>query len=383
MLDKISQLTSNCPENKKWIVKSHSKKSRIELVDKSSNSVANLIDMIRVVRFANKAILAEKQNLTKTEAQQIFASVAKESISIQDEISHKNLFTRLALKIASFFFTHSSLSKSTNTFRKDAVQTFQLDNQFAAKLKYVELMKDAEMALTNLESYEKIAEKYPALKRKSYSHLYNPILHHMRTEISHNWLKLRDMVKEGKTIDDPAFVDLCDINMQLCLSLGKLSLMEVELCYEKKEKGELDLPLYYDSSSIREQALGSLWVDQRLYPWIGSMTVFNFYIWVRSCPKYDSGAKGDQQWLRTAKDNPLMDAKFYTPGTPQFGWRNQWNNHIQNLKAKIDIEWMLKQDEREYVDEDVQNSQTTLSSAIYRNFQRDHHLTEEIFNDKI
>lgn len=320
----------NLPANLVW----HMDNQRIDYRQKTPGHLKNFIDYIQVIKYANETLIKDEGDLLYTQRQiQLISDKVLLQGAKQQQALAKNCFLMRIVIIAYLWLkTGTTLRTSVNGF-KDTLLSYGIENNQAARLKYLKLMQDGEEALQSLESYKAVAARYHLPK---YANLYdprNPILYEFRQAMLFHWQEARRLLKQGKTIENAEVMEQCDIVMQL----GRLAL-ELTIKHETAWASEVNL-------NTKEVNM----VFQGEYSWIMDTTFNNFYLWLRSIPIYDP--QGNRK--KGAIDQPAIEDKFYEAHSRQNAWLEGYNATKDCLHREIDVARMLQRDERYYVQKDT------------------------------
>ena len=292
----------NLPANQVW----HMDNQRIGYRQKTPGHLKNLIDYIQVIKYANETLKKDEGHLlySQQQVQLISDKVLLQAAKQQQALAKKCFLMRIMIITYVWLRTGTTLNTAVKGF-KDTLLTYEIENNHAARLKYLKLMQDGEEALQSLESYKAVAARYNLPKYAKLYHPRNPILYEFRQAMLLHWQEARRLLKQGKTIENAEVMEQCDIVMQL----GRLAL-ELAIKHETAWASEVN-------HNTKEKNM----VYQGEYSWIIDITFDNFYLWLRSIPIYIP--QGNRK--KGAIDHPAIEDKFYEAHSRQNAWLEGYN----------------------------------------------------------
>ncbi len=347
--------------------------SGIQHEKKEKNKLKNLVHFIEVIQSANRELEKSPPPLSTHEISVISSNVLEQAFKIEANLNRKNKLLRTALKIAIWLQTGTTLESVLDSFRLTLAQKYHISNDYAARLKYPELVQDAEKALESLDHYRAIAlqyaDKIPKNKMMTLHPPQNAILWHLRQKVSQQYHEIITLLKAGKTFEDPTVMEHCDIGMQLSCLAQKLTIKyETILADEKIGPG-------HGAGAGREFNLVNK-TDR--YSWLVYKAFDSFYTLVRGCWKYDPSAKPNEHWKSGVLENKELDEKFYTANTRQNAWREQFNEVIQFMNQELDVDKVRMVDAHYLMDEDQREQISFIKDSFLGSRIYHHHFFLEL-----
>lgn len=332
MLDKLQALT-NREAGDLWRVENGS------IVKYSGNKhrVQNLVDFVRSIKLASQ----EAKTLTTDEVEQVTIPLLEVAFSLQERISKLPAWRRLFLNVVQYLSTGTTLQQETNSFVDLATTQKQVNPRVLAKAQCPQLFKDAEYARTCRAAYNEIAKKYKLSQASQEATLLplqiltNPLLVHLRQASLSSWLKMRDAIRTGKSLEDPEVMR----HAQSALALGSLLVElavshELENVYERRneliDRGELGT---IESTKDKKEQLGIMLRNQSKYSFWALLYFGRLYTSIRSNPILGA----DSQLVMGNKENPALIQQFYQAGTPANFCRLVYNDCCDAIEKAVDM----------------------------------------------
>lgn len=345
MLDSLKAITTPREPGTHWKVQTDdSNQKKIVLQSGENHRLVNLVDFIRSVKFTNEELTRE--TVSHTEAERIFTPLAQMSIRLSMSIQNKSFLHRLILNIIQYIYTGTTITGAISMLKNTMVNRQLIANNFAAKLAYPQLLADAEYALKSTSNYSEVAKKYTLTNATLNSgfgairYLINPFLYHLKQAFTSEWQEMRELIKKGKTLEDPEVMDHVDACLQIGYTLSELALTHELEALHKKNK---------PNTPITKEALARQLGSQLGYPYWVINIVGQFYKDIRSYPTY---TPSDNKWHSSYATARSFMQQFYQEGTRPVIWRNTFNAICQLVSAHVDRATFLQQDSRFYLDED-------------------------------
>ncbi len=346
---------------------------------RANHRLANLVEFIRCVNFANSKLSSvSEKTISQHDAERIFTPLAETSIKLQLALQKQSRLVQLIVTIVQFIFTGTTLAASIASLKTTMIQNQGLENSFAAKLAYPQLMSDAAYAQLNRSAYFEVAKRYslPSVCSNSRTSsigqcIINPLLYHLKQTFTYEWQEMRRMIRQGKTLKDSGVQDKsvqehCDRAIGLLKALTNLSLShELAALHDKNNPG-----IVATKAQLARQ-LGS----QRGYPYWMLNLAGQFYKWIRSFPTYSII---DNRWHSSyAENRPFME-QFYQEGTRASFWCNTYNDICRSLDEHVDRAEFLSQDSRFYLDEDS----PSMLEKVNHEFLNDDYFETQLFTTR-
>lgn len=277
---------------------------------------------------AAKAVNNQLATLDSTRVKWVATPMLNRALRVQQAFEKHNYLIQLILKIVVWFCTGATLHGQIARLEK------ALEGEKGYKEALIEGAKNILGAEDGLAAYKLSAEQYPIPvwpKALCYQQPLNGILYHFQQAISAEARNLVTLLSEGKSWEDQEVLKLSDSCMELaCLAHRLMVKYEVSWLKEKIQPG------YYS------QTKAELLINQNLYFWVVLMRFDALYMFLRG------GALTNPQgeWKSTALKNGEELQKFFTEGTLQNSWREQYNAIMGLVDEEIGLEAFRKADGR-------------------------------------
>lgn len=289
--------------------------------EKSWWGIRNLVGFVLAVKNVNCHVA----NIAPKQAKFITLDMRYQALKVEKKFAQHSIFIRLILKIIVFISTGTTLHRQITQLNQvgDCIQKTQKSLIQVAE----DLLNDSD----GFNSYKISAKEYSLPIRWDISiHHRQPLhglLHHLQISFKYNINELVDLLRRGRTWEDPDVINMTDSCMKLACLSYKLTI--------KYEAAWL-------ASTKRVYSKAHAMTEQRVFPWLVALSFDLLYCFVRSRIIFD--AEGN--WTRTAGKNSEEAKWFYDDQTPQGQWRQQFNEVIELLDSNIGIDAIKQLDQR-------------------------------------